>query len=331
MSTFKHLAGPSFTLIFLILSGTVCGKDATDSKLPPRLQQILPWLPVDSETLIVEKGPYLYPHYVLDEIISGESNPDSSATLEEGLLRGHLQGWNVMIDVEGSRRFRSPKDFGSYPFEGCSILQFEDAADEALQKAVASCLEKASQRINVEGVEVAVFTQKSKHEEWSIFIARPQQGILLQATNREYLAEVLRRMKHPPKDRAFPDALPEWRHVDTRADWWGLRHYRREGAEKDPSSPLNPNVWANDSQAVGFTFSWNKKNKQVVHMRYLSDARDPLTVVNRVWEHLRKLIPTAKIVQDGVVEMIARLSEDEEKDLSLFLSLLRQLGHGVVI
>src|SRR5690606_41943945 len=66
------------------------------------------------------------------------------------------------------------------------------------------------------------------------YLCQPQPGLLVCATNRSYLAEVLERMQQPAKMRAFPKDLPEWKHVDVKASVWGLRHYRPDRAENAP-------------------------------------------------------------------------------------------------
>ena len=55
--------------LFLMGSGAACGQEATSPSMPPRVKQVLQWMPVDAETLIVANGPFEVPRFL------GEKSP----------------------------------------------------------------------------------------------------------------------------------------------------------------------------------------------------------------------------------------------------------------
>jgi hypothetical protein len=61
--------------------------------------------------------------------------------------------------------------------------------------------------------------------------------VVVIASNRAYLEELLGRRGARAGARAFPSELPEWAWVDTRAPFWALRHYQRD-TNDDPTSPF---------------------------------------------------------------------------------------------
>lgn len=74
-----------------------------------------------------------------------------------------------------------------------------------------------------------------------VFKPKPWQGtylvlltpeILLCATSDAYLKELLERVDIPPADRALPDALAEWKHIDPSAPAWMIRHIPHENAKR---------------------------------------------------------------------------------------------------
>jgi hypothetical protein len=78
-------------------------------------------------------------------------------------------------------------------------------------------------------------------------------------------------MRGPVGARALPETLREWNYVNTRVPAWGVRHYRRDGAENDPSSPFLEQATANipDKGALGITF-WIEPVNRTATVNYLS-------------------------------------------------------------
>ena len=252
---------------------------------PPRWEHLLAWLPEDTETLIVAPLGFEMPtekreakDEKIDFVGMVQGLPVGPLTsLKDGLLEKQFSEQKVLCVVEGSRRFTKPQEFGLMPYEGCHIIQFDPEADAGLKKAIQTCLDKADKKIELAGVKVAVFTEDAT---WSFFVCRPSPGILMFATNQDYLEETLKRIDKKTTARALPADLPEWKHVDTKARVWGVRHYREEFAKDDPTSPLCQG--GSDPAAVGFTFWVSASGK--VEIRYLSDAKHALQVATQHWE-----------------------------------------------
>lgn len=68
--------------------------------------------------------------------------------------------------------------------------------------------------------------------DWSPFVAQAAPDVLLFARSRDYLAEILERMKSKPARWALDKDLPEWKHLDLGAPQWVIQHCR------DPDSLL---------------------------------------------------------------------------------------------
>ena len=154
---------------------------------------------------------------------------------------------------------------------------------------------------------------------------------LLCATDKGFLEEVLTRMKRENRDPALPDELPEWRHVDGEASVWAIRHYRKETAEQDPSSPLRDKAAANfpDQRAIGFVFWYDPKPGKVAKARYLSRAKNAVEVVAMGWHHpSEQLTPKIVEIQPGVVEISAAIDNDRVGQSFMFVPVGDILGTG---
>jgi hypothetical protein len=148
-----------------------------------------------------------------------------------------------------------------------------------------------------------------------------------------FLEEVLARMEMEVEDaeRAFPETLAEWEHVDTSAPVWAIRHYRAEHAADDPSSPLGPLRAASDADpgAIGFVF-WCEPETNAAVARYLTAADNPTLLAKEAWHSpTQGLAPTIEEIEPGVVEI--RLTVTKENDVMFLLVLLGFLGHGIYL
>ena len=297
-------------------------------------ERLFDWLPEDTETVIVAQGPIEIPKPQAEQLKFDEEirllpfGPVLS--LQDGMLYKQLVGQKVLCAVEGSRRFTSPRNLGMMPYQGAHILQFDLGADGALQKAFRVSQEKAEKNIELAGERVAVFTEKLESDMWSFFVSQPQPGVLICATNQVFLEETLKRIGRKPDRRALPADLPEWKHVDINARVWAIRHYRKESAENDPSSPLGPYAGANvpDPDAVGFVFWYRSEIDKLAHLRYLSGAKNALELARR--DTGGGLTPGIKQVAPGVVEVAVSVSDEETAPMFL-LELQARLGHGLYI
>jgi hypothetical protein len=334
-----------YLLAIVILAIPTATTPSAPTPSPPeaaRWDQILEWLPEDTETLIVAPRPFVIP----------KREPDSKALTEQltasellpiftvlpfsednGMLDKELAGLKCLCIVEGSRCFTPPGQFGLMPYQGAHILQFDPASADAVRKAFQACLKKADKEIELLSQAVAVFTRQQERDKWTYYVAQPRPGVLICATHKGYLEETLKRIGSKPKKRALPADLPEWKHVDLKARVWAIRHYRVESADNDPSSPLNGKAGGkegNDNAAVGVVFWYNPETSKVLQARYLSGAKDAVEIASKDWVYPSPgFKPKIKKADPGVVEITVEFSKDNE-NMFVFVLLL-QLGHGIII
>lgn len=258
----------------------------------PELKDVLTWLPPDTETVMGANGPFALKDFgtvgngpALDapsaeELKLGiEGLAAGLFSFENGGLRAFLSGTNVALLVEGSRRFRPPKDLGGTLFEGCTIAVMDGASvidsDAFMHKAAsAKRIEK------IEGVNIAVFEETQEKDTWTTFVGFPRKNVVLVATNADYLRTVLARTHAASGPRALPETLPEWKYVNTDAPVWGVRHYERADSTLDPTSPFHGKDAANvpDHQAVGVAF-WFDPSGGVATVTYLSAVPNSRKIV----------------------------------------------------
>jgi hypothetical protein len=106
------------------------------------------------------------------------------------------------------------------------------------------------------------------------------------ATDKAYLESTLKRMNGKAERRAIPAHLPEWKHVDVKAKVWGIRHYRKEFAKSDPTSPLlKEDANVSDPAATGFVFWYNPGADNRIRARYLPEVKDAAKLMTKGWNH----------------------------------------------
>jgi len=309
----------------------------TRSSLAPTSywEESLNWLPEDTETVIVAQVPFEIPQPTSEQLKFDEAITflpfGPVLRLRDEMLYKELVGQKVLCAIEGSRRFTAPRHLGMMPYQGAHILQFDLAADGALQKAFRICQQKADKNIELAGERVAVFIEKHESDKWSFFVSRPQPGVLICATNQAFLEETLKRIGRKPDRRALPADLPEWKQVDINAHVWAIRHYRKESAENDPSSPLRPKAAANvpDPDAIGLVFWYRPEIDKLIRVRYLSGAENALELITESWRHPTDgLTRDIKQIEPGVVEIAISVSDEITAPMFLMV-FLGILGHGI--
>jgi hypothetical protein len=265
--------------------------------------------------------------------------PLTLLNFKNGGLGDFLKDKALALAIEGSRRFRPPSGLGLMRYEGCLVMVFGSAVSldgAAFMRASGNSAKRFEES---SGTRVAVFEEQSENDTWTTFVGFPRANVAVVATNLDYLHTLLDRMRGVPGTRALPQNLAEWKHVDTSALVWGLRHYQKQGAELDPSSPLQGQNAANipDGNAVGVTFSFAPAAARMATVDYLStgsDARrilstflmmeDAATAAPREFQ-MRLSQPAA-----GVLEAAINLSATEAVGRLLF-GLMGMLGHAVYV
>jgi hypothetical protein len=199
----------------------------------------------------------------------------SLLSLRSSLLEKHLEGKEVSFALEASRHFRPPAGLGEMPFEGCTLAVFKDSLGDRRDAFMKDAARVAVRMEEIEGQKVAVLEEPSEQDIWTLFITFPQDGLVLVATNKQFLQEMLGRMRGAEGKRALPDTLPEWKYVNKQAQFWGLRHFDRTQADDDPTSPFVGGNSANvpDDEAIGLTYQSNPTNERKATLTYLSGSR----------------------------------------------------------
>jgi hypothetical protein len=311
------------------------------------LERVLSWFPVDTETLQVANGPIWMSNFVVGqhdyknhEIKTEELEKQfEGLTLglfgaAKGILEKHLEGQKVLLALEGARHFRAPADLGELPFEGCAVAIFEkdveDRRDAFMKDAVR--VEK------IEGQNVAVYEEPEERDTWTFFITFPEKNAVLVSTNRQFLQQMLARMHPTEGQRALPSTLHEWTYVNKKAQFWGLRHYDRQQAKYDPTSPFDGKKSANfpDEGAIGLTYQCDAKTRRAT-VTYLTaagadvrkiaadrfpDTGEPAQLA-ALHVHYQELEP-------GVVQATFDLSNSVPTDLFFFI-FMAHLGHAIYL
>jgi hypothetical protein len=173
---------------------------------------------------------------------------------------------------------------------------------------------------------------------WTTYLAFPEKDVAVVATDRGYLEEVLtRRRCSDAQKRALPDSLPEWRFIDEKAAYFGIRHYDRSQAKDDPSSPFGGRKAANfpDERAIGFAFSIGTTKPREVSMTYLSGdlkmtpEQSPFQILAKSPD-AQDIDSQFRSVEPGVVQ--ASCSFKTVGGLDFFLFLVEGfMGHAIYV
>ena len=342
-----------FSAIFCsnsVLADPVNPSDAKAQKIDQ--SDVLWWLPTDTESVVAARGPFPFP--------IGSSPPSEKedekftakvtlsqirSTLEmlpfeivdDANLVGTLKGTVVEFALQGTRHFRAPSSGSEVTsYEGCSIVVFQKGVEESESR-----LRKVPGWENAEGVLITgtrVFTAQDRSEgsTESFFVALPLPNVLLVANNREYLREVLDRMKRHRAPRALPEELPEWRLLDRAARIWGLRHYDPTQAKEDPTSPLGGDsaYVQSDPKAIGALFALDSNNERRLVMESLTrdeaNARAAAAKGHAIAEPQEGVKFEVKIRNPapGVIEDVYTLDQASTLDYGL-LAIEFALGHGM--
>lgn len=273
--------------IFVATCHAQFGK-AKKSTEPPseEFSQILSWLPADTETILVANGPFSmpdlsprdnqYPQPIVESVDDlkedFEALPLGLLGFKTDLLSSRLQGQKITFAIEGARHFRNPEGLGLAPFEGCSIAIFARDISDRTSLFLKESANAALPSEQIEDQQVAVFQELLESDTWTIFVDFPKPNIALACTNRDYLHEVLVRMRGARGAIALPDQLPEWKYIDTRARFWAFRHFDKTQSKEDPTSPFSGDNPADtlDKEAVGLTFRFDPNKSRTATVTYFS-------------------------------------------------------------
>ena len=353
---------PKYYLLFCFLIPLVnmgCSGLKTEAGSNPirgqiDLKRVLSWLPADTETLLVANGPFWMSNFR----IGGEDDKNRRITsdklekqfegltlglfnfsLTNSLLEKHLEGKKVLFALEGSRHFRGPAGLGEMPFEGCALAIFRDDLGDRRDAFMKEATQSAVRVEEIEGQKVAEFEERMERDTWTILITFPQQGVVLAATDKRFLREMLARIRGAAGERALPDTLPEWKYVSKQAQFWGLRHYDKLQANEDPTSPFGGRKAANipDDQAIGLAYQSDPKKELKATLTYLTGAAVALRKIeeNRFPSSSEPEATAGLNIQyrelaPGVIQTTYDLNYSQPSDWFFFV-LMGTMGHAVYL
>jgi hypothetical protein len=216
-------------------------------------------------------------------------------------------------------------------YQGGMIAVFKDditARAAAFVKDSASTMARTEP---IEGQPVWVFQDKTETGTLTSYVAFPKPNVAVVATDEDYLRDVLARIGGKRGERALPDTLPEWKHVDATAEFWALRH----SPTADVCSVLPPDCHAENQKPIGITFSFSPGTSKLATIDYLSADDDTLRCIqkelfSRNERGVSEMHAQYSEAQQGVLEGTYNLEEIESAEYFSFV-LEALVGHPIFV
>jgi hypothetical protein len=262
MTSRPSTAAPILAVLAIVLRmaclATVAFSDEPPAKaLPQDVEQIMAWLPTDTESLIVARSFEMGQHLegLLDaEVVDLKPMFFSVALMDLEVLNDQLKlplpQKRVKLAVTGGRNAEGVSAFGEVRKESCSIVVLEKPLGDGAGKWKAALRAKAEKKRTIVDEEVFVFRSFTamepifKPKEWQgTYVVLLAPDTILCATSDRYLEELLQRRKSPDKGRALPAELPEWKLIDTSSPAWMLW---RPAADKEAGIQGGGWMWRDD-------------------------------------------------------------------------------------
>ena len=258
------------------------GTPANPSRpLPADVEQAIGWLPDNTESIIVARGPLM--ESTLKDIwdrrpfIPSGVVPPPEPDFQQQTLAGSLSlfkaAGNAFVQsitrqpihfvIASARQFGPPVIGSGSTFEGCELIVFDHSVPDVAVRG-------AGQTVSVEHIEnnqvVRVDSQwGGQDKKVSIYYAKPKPNTLIATNNRGSLKTILQRITRLGATRTPLLEFPEWKCVDTQSLVWGIRHRRT-------ATPFNFTVFRDDgsfaSKLVGITFSYQAKPTESVMLQF---------------------------------------------------------------
>jgi hypothetical protein len=324
------------TLAGLFLGGTIPVANPQtlqkSTKPSPAIDELLWWLPTDTETVQVTQRPSRTRGLPVEAISAPDGKVELGDVGYKETLERHLSNVRVKASLEGSRRFAAPSGLGGMLFEGANLFLLEKPfADDG--KSLMGELQKQALKVDaIAEFTVVEFRDKLESDVWASYITVLRPDVLVIATNVDYLKELIARRKTRTGARALPPELEEWSLIDAASPFWAIRHYRRELDSLDPTSPFLKNAAASefDDGAVGVVAHAAQDGRTIV-VHYLSTGPKAEDVARKIWHRPGDgVVPAIRRVAAGAIEV--RFSAKDEEDLSMFMYyLLAALGHATYL
>jgi hypothetical protein len=318
------------------------GDETPSIILPDDIEQVLWWLPAETEAVVVSRGQPPIPEFqqptpqppsaarkATIEPVAGYGYPKTEYPYED-LVANHCIEPLVYFQglYPGDERYRLINaHYGRKTAtlfvkavwwenkasrETCDIVVFRDNMAERLLTSLGAFPSVPRRLGNVPVLEIDLNNGVIPQEQ-PRWLAAPRPNVFVTTTSLELLKSIVERMTHRGATRALPPELPEWRYVDLEAPAWGIRHYQPAIATKDDSSMRK---W--DSNAKGLVFFGGEEPTPHLVLRYLSSSEDSAARFQHMQrnslakflmreEHITRLAP-AKTVERGCVETRTRIN-----------------------
>ncbi|MGO9239601.1 MAG: hypothetical protein ACLQBJ_02235 [Bryobacteraceae bacterium] len=248
-----------------------------------RVDEVLSWLPTDTESVWVNQEPFTINTEESERVLFGRPAQfyalDRLMVLNDGGFYSALANNTVRLVVAATRGIPGPQ-YGGYSIPG--VMSPQDVVylyffsqpvelpppDESDQGRP---VWQASAKLD-SGVPAHEGEERAQREDrnW-LALARPD--LLVLASQKELLNEMLLRIARGSKTRALPAALPEWAQTDRTAPFWGLRHYTARSKPKPGERGCAAaELPIPDCNATGVTVRFDTA-QQRLEIRYLSDTQ----------------------------------------------------------
>lgn len=243
------------------------------------VDDVLTWLPPDTETLFVNQEPFVVDPSESPEALYGRPTQiyaiDRLSALNAGEFYRALEGRTISLVAAGARDIRGPGTGVPALSPDSEVVNFLFLA-EALHPNVLGAPDKSLQNCPVWRAIAKIHVGESwrvsqRDDESWLALARPD--LLVIASKENLLDELLQRIAQGSPMRALPPTLPEWEHVNRLAPFWGLRHYPGSGAREDGSNPrvAKGGNLRRDASAVGVAVQYDS-GRERLEIHYLSAA-----------------------------------------------------------
>lgn len=297
----------------------MAGDGSARSVHGPNLQidLALTWLPEDTTTVIVSSVPGR-----MAQVKEGRPLADQIVWLSSiGLPSVNLK-FAYRYIVDGARHNMAIKDLGLLKYEGCKIVGLEADEYRRLRQQAA---QKSVRNGVVGGLTAFVFTDPNDPDKWTYYEAFDD-GMMFCATDKPYLAEVLKRRAHPVPTRALPETLAQWQYIDKAAPLWAVEKFA-------PSNQPEARADLDDPKVAGIAVSMDDRKEKVTVISF-SKSVDGFARASHLWgDYLRneKAAPPLEILRvNGETTRIVLDAKAPMGDVPA-LMLLVILGHPVLI
>jgi len=207
--------------------------------------------------------------------------------MRNGRIAKRLAGEMVEVALGGARRFRPPVEADSGEvsrYEGCALIRFARDLGKNGDAMMKDAAREALRTERIVETEVFLLPGRENSNDEPMLLARLQPDLVVVATNREYLVEVLERRNGKQGPRALPYDLPEWGFISPQAGYWALRHLGAGCSDADESPCGTIGQYVKDVETFGLAFQASSARNSVTTLYYLSENPSVLQLLERYFE-----------------------------------------------